>query len=59
MQSDYFLDRERNRLIVAETMLSARKLADTSQLEKAKQLIQTTIEKIKASVSGADQQTME
>jgi len=57
--SDYFLDRERNRLVTAEAMINARKLADNSQLDKAKQLLQTTIDRVKTSISAKDQQTEE
>jgi len=57
--SDYFLDRERNRLVTAEAMLSARKIADEGQLEKGKQMLQATIDKLKASISASDAQTLE
>jgi len=57
--SDYFLDRERNRLVTAEAMLEARTLADSSKLDAAKAILKATVEKLQSSISGADKQTLE
>jgi len=56
---DYFLDRERNRLITAEAMTEARKLADAGNLDQAKQLLTNTVKTLKASTSAEDVQIKE
>jgi len=57
--SDFFLDRERNRLITAEAMVEARALADASKIDQAKVLLTDTITKLKSTISAEDKQTLE
>jgi len=54
---DFFLDRERNRLLTLDAMVEARKLGDASQLTQAKQLLLNTVEKLKSAHSAEDPQT--
>eukprot|EP00761_Pharyngomonas_kirbyi_P011881 gb/GECH01011907.1/.p1 GENE.gb/GECH01011907.1/~~gb/GECH01011907.1/.p1 ORF type:complete len:529 (+),score=177.35 gb/GECH01011907.1/:1-1587(+) len=53
-QVNYMLDRQRNRIIAAESMEDATTKANNGGLEAAKQSINNAIEKIEKSVSGND-----
>jgi len=53
-KSDYFLDRQRNRLVAAEAIEESRKIADKGDLAKAREHLNVALGKINASPSVAD-----
>jgi len=52
---DYFLDRQRNRLQVADTIEAAKTVADSGNLDQARQMIKSTIASVQQSLSGNDE----
>jgi len=52
---DFFLDRQRNRLQAAETIETAKKIADSGDLEKARTMVKTTMATIDQSISAKDE----
>lgn len=55
VQSDFFLDRQRNRLQAADAIANAKAIADSGDLDKAKSVIQRCMDDIQESLSGKDE----
>jgi len=52
---DYFLDVQRNRLNVADAIQKSKKVGDSGDLEKARDILHKAIEQIKLSISSTDE----
>jgi len=58
-EANFSIDKERNRLITAEAMLEARRLADSGNMDAAKILLKSTVLTLTHSISVGDSQTKE